>query len=317
MRKAFVTGGAGFIGQHLVRKLLADLIEVTVFDNLSTGRRLDLAPFERDPKFRFVFGDVRDLAAMTTEMAGHDVVWHLAANGDIPRGQKDTRWDFDNNTSGTHNVLEAMRANGVHEILFSSTAAVYGDGAANRVPLAEIHGPLLPISLYAASKIGGEAIISAYCHLFGFRGWIFRFANVVGGRMNHGLLWDMIVKLRQNPSEVEVWGDGWGEKPFVLVDDILWGMTVAYRAAREKSCDVYNLGTPTYTVIEDAVKIVIEEMGLKDVKLNYTGGARGFPGDVPIVRFDPRKMESYGFRTSHTSTEAVRIAARRLIDGAM
>ena len=268
--------------------------------------------FANYSNFRFIEGDVRDPTCLIVAMAGHDVVWHLAANGDIPRGQEDTAWDLDNNLLGTHNVLEAMRANGVKEILFSSTAAAYGDGAANRVPLAETHGPLLPISLYAASKIGGEALISAYCHLFGVRAWIFRFWTVVGGGMNHGVTYDFIQKLRQNPTELEVWGDGKGEKPYFLVEDCLWGMIVAHRHGI-KQCDIYNLGTETFTTVAEVAQIVIEEMGLKDVAIKYTGGARGFPGDVPVVRYNAQKMAAYGWRAMHTSAEAVRIAARRLI----
>lgn len=306
--KHLVTGGAGFIGSHLVDQLISEGEDVTVFDNLSTGRFKDV-----NEQARFILGDIRGLSRLTEAMAGHDVVWHLAANGDIPRGQRDSDWDFQVNTIGTKNVLDAMRACGVRRILFSSTAAVYGDGAANRKPLAETYGPLLPISLYAASKLAGEAMISAYCHLFGMQAWIFRFANVVGGRMNHGLLYDTIEKFRKTPGEIEVWGDGTGEKPFVLIDDLIWGMTVAFRYA-EKSCDIYNLGVSDFTTIADAVGIVRAEMGLGDSKLNFGKNVRGFLGDVPIVRFDPSKMGAYGWTAKHASTEAVRIAVKRLLN---
>lgn len=312
MKRIFLTGCAGFIGQHLLADLLTDGHKVIGFDNLSSGRRRDIEHHFDNPNFRFVEGDVRSAEMVAVHMKDADTVWHLAANGDIPRGRSDVKWDFENNTRGTHNVLEAMRANAVPHIIFASTAAAYGDGAANRVALAETHGPLLPISLYAASKIAGEALISAYSHLFGIEAWIFRFANVVGGKMNHGLLFDTIAKLRKNPSEVEVWGDGKGEKPFFLVEDCIRGMKTAYRTERTKDCDIYNLGTDSYTTIEDAVKIVIEEMGLDDVRIKYTGGARGFPGDVAIVRFNPEKMNSAGWWAGMSDT-AVRTAARRLI----
>ncbi len=317
MNRVLITGGAGHIGQNLVKRLLADGVAVTVFDNLSSGRRKDMDPFLGSPGFRFIFGDVRELPALIRSMPGHDVVFHLAANGDIPRGRTDPACDFENNTVGTRNVLEAMRATGVPKILFSSTAAAYGDGSANRVPLVETYGPLLPISLYAASKIAGETMISAYCHLFGIEAWIFRFANVVGGGMNHGVCYDLITKLRANPNELEVWGDGKGEKPYFLVDDCIRGMLVAYYAERFRNCDIYNLGTNTFATVEQVAQTVIEEMGLKDVKIKYTGGARGFPGDVPIVRYSAERMNAYGWEASHTSVEAVRIAVRKLIAGVL
>ena len=317
MKKVLLTGGAGHIGQHVVQRLLVDGVSVTVFDNLSTGRLDDMVPFENFEGFKFIPGDVRNMAELVPAMAGHDVVWHLAANGDIPRGIKDPDWDWQNNAVGTKNVLEAMRATGVNRILFSSTAAVYGDGAANLEPLSEKHGPLYPISLYAASKLAGEALISAYCHLFGFEAWIFRFSNVVGGGMNHGATWDFITKLRKNPKELEIWGDGAGSKPFFLTSDCVWGMLVAYRAERFTNCEIVNLGTRDFTTVSEVADIVISEMGLTGVEKKFTGGARGFPGDVPIVRYDISKAESLGWHPSATSSQAVRIAARKLLSGTL
>ena len=180
------------------------------------------------------------------------------------------------------------------------------------MPTAEDDGPMLPISLYGAGKLAGEGLISAYSHLFGFKAWIHRFANVVGHRMSRGVIFDFIEKLRRNPRELEILGDGNQEKPFFLAEDCIEAMLCALRHP-EGDCDVYNLGTDSFTGISRVAEIVVEEMGLRDVKFKYTGGRRGWPGDVPVVHFDVGKMKRLGWEAKHTSDEAVRIAARRLL----
>ena len=317
MKKVFLTGGAGFIGSHLVTELLAKNIEVTVFDNLSTGKLADIEQHRSNPGCNFIRGDVKDRSALEKGMAGHDVVWHLAANTMIPAGISDHGLDLYENIIGTWNVLEAMLASGVKQILFASTAAAYGDEP--ETLLTEKHGPMRPISLYGASKLGAEAFISAYSHLFGIEAWSFRFGNVVGGGMGHGVIFDLIQKLKRNPQMLEIWGDGQGHKPYFLVEDCIRGMLCAYHERFEsgvnKHCDVYNLGTPTTTTVDEVARIVIEEMRLENVTLVHTGGRHGFPGDVPDVNYRAEKMESMGWTPSHTSDEAVRIAARRIISG--
>lgn len=325
MKNVFLTGGAGFIGSHLATRLLAMGCNVTVYDNLSALSRAKNRPALLAGKtgYKFIEGDVRDRIDTTIAMAGHDTVFHLAANADIPAGVKDTDLDLDNNVRGTHNVLEAMRHLGIQSLCFASTAAVYGDLKydldASRKPLAETEGPLFPISLYGASKLAAEALISGYAHMFGIQSSIFRFSNVVGGNMDHGVIYDLIAKLRKNPDEFEVWGDGKGRKPYFLVEDCIEGMLVAYNASCETSgsvaaCDVFNLGTPTTCTVAYVAETVREQMGLPKAKIKYTGGRHGFNGDVPVVQFDTRKMESLGWRAKHSSVDAVRIACRRLID---
>ncbi len=180
-------------------------------------------------------------------------------------------------------------------------------------PTPETIGPPLPISLYGAGKLAGEGLISAYCHLYGIRAWIFRFGNVVGARMGHGVIYDFITKLQKNPRELEILGDGNQEKNYFLVEDCLDGMVFAFVNARERSCDVFNLGTETTTSTTEIARIVVDEMALQNVPFHYSGGRQGWPGDVPVVKYDLTKMKLLGWRARYTSTEAVRIATRRLL----
>lgn len=312
MLKFFVTGGAGFIGGHLVNKLINEGNQVTVYDNLVSGKKNDIQHFIGKPDFRFIEADLLDFEKLHTSMKGHDIVWHLAANTDIPTGNKITDLDLNNCTIATRNVLEAMKQNNIKKILFSSSATVYGDMPP--VSLAENMGPLLPISLYGAGKLACEGLISAYCHLFDLQAWIFRFSNVIGGGMGHGVIFDFIHKLNTNHRELEVLGDGNQEKPYFLVEDCIDGMSYAFQNTHNQY-DVFNLGCESFTPVKRIAQIVIEEMGLKEVKITYTGGKRGWPGDAPVVHFNINKMNKLGWHVKRSSDEAVRIAARRLLDG--
>jgi UDP-glucose 4-epimerase len=307
----FVTGAAGFIGSHLVEHLLAHGNSVTGYDNLSSGKREWVRHLLDNPRFKFFEGDLLDLKALKTAVGDHDVVFHLAANTDIPRGNTDPRIDFDNCVVGTFHMLEAMRANGVEQLLFASSSTVFGEPPVR--PTAETVGPLLPISLYGAGKMAGEGLISAYCHLFGIQACMFRFGNVVGARMGHGVLYDFIRKLKANPRELEIFGDGEQEKNYFLVEDCIEGILFAFRQAREKPCDVFNLGTETTIKVRDIARVVAEEMGLDGVKFRFTGGRRGWPGDVPVVIYDVSKMKKLGWSPRYSSAQAVRIATRRLL----
>jgi UDP-glucose 4-epimerase len=311
MSKYFVTGGSGFIGGHLVDRLMKEGHQVTVYDSLITGNKKWIEHHVGKDHFRFVQADILDFEGLKQSMTGHEIVWHLAANTDIVKGNEITDCDLKNCTYGTYNTLEAMRQNDIKKILFSSSATVYGD--APPIALAETFGPLLPISLYGAGKLACEGLISSYCHLFDMRGWIFRFGNVVGGKMWHGVIYDFIVKLRKNPKEMEILGDGNQEKNYFMIEDCLDGMFCAFEKSPDQ-CDAYNLGCEASVTVTEIARIVVEEMGLKNVKFRYTGGKRGWPGDVPLVRFNVDKMAKLGWKASHTSADAVRIAARRLID---
>jgi UDP-glucose 4-epimerase len=308
--RSFITGGAGFIGSHLVDRLMAEGNAVTVYDNLFSGKKEWIAHHIGKPGFQFIQADMVDSATLVKSMRGYDIVWHLGANTDIPGGNRQTDQDLRYCVIATHAVLEAMRQNGVKQLLFSSSAAVYGERS--RETTAEDAGPLLPVSLYGAGKLAGEGFISAYCHLFDIRACIFRFGNVLGARMGHGVIYDFIHKLRRDPKELEILGDGNQEKNYFLVEDCLDGMLCALHNSK-KQCDVFNLGTPTTVKVSDIARIVSEEMGLKDVRLRFTGGERGWPGDVPKVLYDVSKINRLGWQAKHTSAEAVRIAARRLL----
>lgn len=310
--RCFVTGGAGFIGSHLSERLLAAGNTVTVYDNLSLGRREWIEHLLHEPCFRFIEADLRDTEALQEAMAEHDLVFHLGANTDIPAGNQDTRIDLENDIIATYNVLEAMRQLGVRKLLFASSSTVFGEASIRPTP--EAVGPLLPISLYGAGKLACEGLISAYCHLFGMQAWVFRFGNVVGARMGHGILHDFIAKLRRNPKELEILGDGNQEKNYFLVEDCIDGILFAFSNGKAKDCDVFNLGCESTVTATEIAHIVVEEMGLADVRFAYTGGYRGWPGDVPVVIYDLDKIKELGWRAKHTSAEAVRIGARRLLD---
>lgn len=310
-RKHFVSGGAGFIGSHLVDRLLEEEKQVTVYDNLASGSEENIKNHFGKKNFNFIKADLLDFDVLKKAMEDQEVIWHLGGNTDIPGGNKMTDLDLKNCTIATWNVLEAMRQLGINKILFTSSATVYGD--APPISLSETYGPLLPISLYGAGKLAGEGLISAYSHLFGIQAWIFRFANVVGARMGHGVISDFIQKLKKNPKELEILGNGKQEKPYFLIEDCIEGMIFAFQNSK-KSCDICNLGCESFTLVSRVGQIVAEEMGLKDVNFKYTGGERGWPGDVPIVHFNIEKIKKLGWEPRVSSDQAVRIATKRILN---
>jgi len=315
VRSVFVSGGAGFIGSHLLDMLLGQGYRVTAYDNLSNGRREFIEHHFDDPAFRFVEGDMLDLERVVRELEGHDLAWHLAANTDIIGCHERPERDLRDCVEATFNMVEAMRRVGVRDIIFSSTGAVYGDLCLDRATSEEA-GPLLPISGYAAGKIGSEAFISSYCHMYGLRGWMFRFGNVIGGRMTHGVIYDFINKLRRNPRELEILGDGTQEKNYFLVEECIDGMGFAYRNIamdEEHPCDVFNLGTDSVTPVVKIARIVIEEMGLEGVEVKIAGTPRAWPGDQPRVHITVDRMRELGWTARLSSDEAVRRAVRRML----
>jgi UDP-glucose 4-epimerase len=308
--KCFVTGGAGFIGSHIVDRLVAEENFVTVFDNLSSGRKEFIEQHFDNDRFKLIEEDLLDLEKTNKAIAGHDVVFHLAANPDARLGINNTELDLKQETIVTYNVLEAMRINKVKRIIFASSGTIYGETPI--IPLPENYGPLLPISLYGAGKLACEALISAFCHTFDMQAWIFRFANIVGKRATHGVIYDFINKLKQNPFQLEILGDGSQRKPYLHVDDCVDGMLFLYRASQHK-INVFNLGCSTTTDVVTIGELVVKEMGLDHVQFKYTGGDRGWPGDVPQVRLNVRKAGKLGWKAKHTSDEAVKKAIRDIL----
>jgi UDP-glucose 4-epimerase len=299
--KAFVTGAAGFIGSTLVDRLLARGDEVVGWDNLSTGLLEFLGDARKSERFRFIEGDTLDRAGMTKAVAGADAVFHMAANADVRFGTEHPEKDLEQNTIATFNVLEAMRANGVKRIVFPSTGSVYGEHGT--FPTPEDAAFPVQTSLYAASKLAGEALISAYCEGFGFQGWIFRFVSILGERYTHGHVFDFYKKLLANPKELAVLGDGTQRKSYLYVQDCIDAIFLAMERARAK-VNILNLGHETYIDVKQSVGWITQALCLAPV-IRYGGGARGWIGDNPFIFLDIARMRALGWRPKVSIEDAV------------
>jgi len=308
-----VTGGAGFIGSHLIDALLAKNNTVVCLDDLSLGTEENLEHQMDNDKFKFIKLDLLDKKALDKVFSKNkfDCVFHMAANSDIKAGAENVDVDLEKTFMTTFNVLEAMKKHKVRQFVFASTSAVYGelDGA-----LSEDIGPLFPISFYGAAKLGSEAYISAFGENYDIQSWIFRFPNVVGKRSTHGVIFDFINKLRKNPNALEILGDGKQEKPYVYVKDVVEGIIFGWKNASEK-LNYFNLGVDSATTVTKIAEVVVEEMGLSNVKFNYTGGDRGWAGDVPKFQYDLSKINKLGWKAKRTSDEAVALAVKSLLKG--
>ena len=290
--KAFVSGGAGFIGSNLVDRLLDVGHEVTVYDNLSTGL-LQFLEYARDfDRFRLVEGDLLDEDSLSEAIAGHEFVFHLAANADLRFGTEHPRRDLEQNTIVTNNVLEAMRKNGISKIAFASTGSVYGD--ATVIPTPENAPFPIQTSLYAASKMAGEGLIAAYYGGFGFQSWIFRFVSILGERYTHGHVFDFYRELKQNPSRLEVLGNGKQRKSYLYIQDCIDAMLFALEKSNE-SVNVLNLGVDGYCEVNDSIGWICEELGVTP-KLEYSGGDRGWIGDNPFIFLDTSNIRDLGWK---------------------
>ncbi|MFA5356659.1 MAG: NAD-dependent epimerase/dehydratase family protein [Candidatus Omnitrophota bacterium] len=307
----FIAGGAGFIGSHLVTEILNEESSsgVVVFDNFSSGSPGHLEHLKGNGRLKIVEGDLKDAQALIKALDGADTVYHFASNPDIAKALRQPDIDFWEGTYLTNNILEAMRKNGVKNIIYASGSGVYGD--TGELEVNEEYSPLAPISTYGASKLSCEAMISSYCHMFGMRGCALRFANVVGGRQTHGVGFDFIGKLKKDPKVLKILGDGNQSKSYLAAEDAVNAMRLLQRNMPERfSC--YNAATRDHLTVKEIADIVVAVMGLKGVKYEYTGGQRGWKGDVPIVRMNSDKLRSLGWDNKRTSKEALRLSVEAL-----
>ena len=310
-RSILVTGGAGFIGSHLVERLLLDN-EVTVLDNFSSGRIEFLEPYRDIPDFHLLTGDLMNPKILDNAVSGKDFIFHLAANPDVKLGSEDTHVHLEQNVLATYNLLESMRKNDVRQMAFTSTSTVYGEAA--QVPTPEDYGPLLPISLYGASKLSCEALISSYCHTFQMQSWIYRFANIVGERGTHGVLVDFIRKLRENSGKLEILGSGKQRKSYLEVKDCVCAMIHAVEHSTGE-VNVFNIGSEDSVDVTEIADIVVGQMGLDGVEYNYTGGidGRGWRGDVKLMLLSIEKIKRLGWSPELGSARALEVAVRALL----
>ena len=299
--RAFVTGGAGFIGSNLCDRLLADGHGVTAYDNLSTGQPRFIEPATKHKNFRLIEGDLLDEPRLNDVVKGHDFVFHLAANADVRFGTQHPRRDLEQNTIATYNVLEAMRAAGIKRVAFSSTGSIYGEPEVHPTP----EDAPFPVqtSLYGASKLAGEGLIQAYVTGFGYQAYIFRFVSILGERYSHGHVFDFYRQLAEHPDRIKVLGNGLQRKSYLYVQDCVDAiLTVIEKAAAP--VNVYNLGTDEYCHVNDSLGWICERLGVKPER-SYTGGDRGWIGDSPFIFLDTKKVRSLGWRPKLTIRQGV------------
>jgi UDP-glucose 4-epimerase len=303
MRTYFIAGGAGFIGNHVARALVQNerSCRIIIYDNFSSGQKWHLQDLRNYPALEVVQSDLKDLKRLTAAMANVDVVYHFASNPDIAKALTQPDIDFWEGTYLTQNLLEAMRENRVRRLLYASGSGLYGDTPRRT---AENFGPLLPISTYGASKLACEALISAYTYMFDLTACAFRFANVVGPRQTHGVGHDFVRKLRRNPNELEILGDGRQSKSYIYVDDVISAMRLM-ELRDEERFQYFNVATRDALTVKEIADIAAEAMGLRNVRYAFTGGARGWKGDVPVVRLDSRKLRARGWKNQYSSRQAV------------
>lgn len=316
-KRILVTGGAGFIGSHLVDALMSRDCRVRVVDNLSSGSLGNVDRWLNSSGFELVRGDLKDPEAAARSVDHVDLVFHLAANPDVRSGETDPSVHFRENSLATFNLLEAMRkSKTARSIVFASSSTIYGE--ATKVPTPEDYGPLLPISVYGASKLACESFIASYCHTYGLRGALLRFANVVGFRSNHGVIVDFIHKLSENPKELEILGDGNQTKSYLHTKDLISSLFVILdNVGQSGSVEAYNVGSLDQVSVKQIAQIVVEEMHLEKPEFkfnNFLSDGRGWKGDVKIMQLSVEKLMKLGWAPSMQSEDVVRLCCREMLN---
>lgn len=305
MKRILVTGGAGFIGTNLIARLLENGNEVYSVDNFLAGKKKYAEMFKNNSLYHFFEIDIANTDEFMSKLKGikFDIIYHLAANSDIKKGGQDPEVDYINTFLTTKSVLEIMRQNDVKNLFFSSTSAIYGDENGEKVT--EDLGGIKPISYYGGAKYASEGIICSYSYMNDFNTVIFRFPNVIGPLLTHGVIYDFALKLKKNPKELAILGDGNQTKPYIYVDDLV-DVIIKMTETINPGVDVYNIGVDSATSVTRIADILCEECGLKGVKYNYSGGKTGWKGDVPKFQYNLDKIHNAGWRAKYSSDDAVR-----------
>ncbi|MFH1424482.1 MAG: NAD-dependent epimerase/dehydratase family protein [archaeon] len=308
--EVLLTGGAGFVGSHIVDRLIADGCSVTVYDTLKSTGDFFIKQHKDNPNFQLVEADILDLDSLKKALAGKDFVFHLAANADVRGGITNTKVDLEQNTIGTYNVLEAMRANDVKGLSFASSSAIYGD--AEVFPTPETYAPT-QTSLYGASKLAGEAMVEAFSEYYGIRSTITRYVSMIGERYTHGVIFDFTKKLLANPKELEIFGDGSQEKPYLYIGDSVAGTLCAIEKSKEQ-VNVINIGNDECINVDKIRDIIVDELGLSKIEYKYKGGKRGWKGDAPKILLDTTKIKKLGWAPTISIEEGIRRTVRYLLE---
>jgi UDP-glucose 4-epimerase len=304
MKNYFIAGGAGFIGSHLTQSLLTQksIKKIVVYDNFSSGKKWHLEDVLNDSRLEIINADIKDIQALANAMSCSDVVYHFASNPDIAKAVTQPDIDFWEGTYLTNNILEAMRRSGVNRLLYASGSGVYGE--TGNIAVSENYEDMRPISTYGASKLACEALICSYVHMFGMKASAFRFANVVGPNQTHGVGYDFIRKLKSSNHSLEILGDGSQSKSYIYVSDVLSAMQ-HLEHNQKKSFDIFNVSTLDSMTVKEIADLVCKIMELKGVEYKFTGGHRGWKGDVPIIRINSSKIRSFGWKNQYNCNEAM------------